>query len=455
MATQIADKAKDNLPENFQASQDDSKNSGLTPWRQFFTDPDLVNLIEIGLKNNQELMIALQNIEIAKSNVLLANGKLKPTVSAGGAIGVDKAARYTGTGAGNASTEITDGRKVPDPLADFSGGITANWEVDIWHKLRTEKKSAVAHYLATVEGKNFVLSNLIAEIASNYYELLALDNQLDVMQQYIELQKKALEVSKIQKEAAAATELAVKKFEAELAKSQAQQYQIKQSIAEKENEINMLLGRYPQPIQRNKSGFMSANPQNVYVGIPSELLSNRPDVKQAELELQSAKLDVEAARKEFYPSLNISAALGLQAFNPTYLLKLPESIASNILGDFSGPIINKSAIQANFKTADARQIQALYEYDKTIINAYAQVTTLQSKINNISQYYDLKSKEVGALNQSIGIADQLFMNARINYLEVLLNQRDLLDSKQELIDAKQEQLNTVVDIYKNLGGGWK
>ncbi|WPO83548.1 efflux transporter outer membrane subunit [Chryseobacterium sp. JJR-5R] len=457
MATVVKDEVKENVPQNFNQEEqaDANANSGTTPWRQFFTDPNLVALIETSLKNNQELMITLQDIEIARSGVLAKKGRLTPVVSAGIGAGVRKAGRYTSEGAGDATTDIEPGREIPDPLGNFEGGLTANWEIDIWKKLRTEKESAVAHYLSTVEGKNFVLSNLIEEVADNYYELLALDNQLDIIQQYIKLQQRALEISKIQKEAAAATELAVKKFEAELAKSKATEYTIRQEITEKENQINALCGRYPQPIVRSKESFMSTIPQTVYTGIPSQLLANRPDIKQAELELKASKLDVEAARKEFYPSLEISATLGLEAFKPSYLVKLPESMAAGLAGELAGPLINKSAIKANFQTADARQIQALYEYDKTILNAYLDVANLMSKIKNIDQYYQLKSQETKSLEQSIDIANQLFRNSRADYLEVLLNQRDALDAKMELVEAKQKQLSTVVDIYKSLGGGWK
>ncbi|PKF73697.1 TolC family protein [Chryseobacterium sp. PMSZPI] len=457
MATVIKDEVKESIPQNFnqEEQQDANNNSGTTPWRQFFTDPNLVSLIETALKNNQDLLITLQEIEIAKSGVLAKKGRLSPTVSAGIGAGLKKAGRYTSEGAGDASTEMEPGKSMPDPLGNFEGGLMANWEIDIWKKLRTEKESAVAHYLSTVEGKNFVLSNLIEEVADDYYELLSLDNQLDIIQQYIKLQQKALEISKIQKEAAAATELAVKKFEAELAKSKASEYTIRQQIVEKENEINALLGRYPQPIIRTKENFMTIIPQTVYTGIPSQLLANRPDIKQAELELKAAKLDVQAARKEFYPSLEISATLGLEAFKPSYLVKMPESIAYNLVGELAGPLINKSAIKANFQTADAKQIQALYEYDKTILNAYLDVANLMSKVKNIDHYYQLKSEETKALDQSIDIANQLFRNSRADYLEVLLNQRDALDAKMELIEAKQQQLSTVVDIYKGLGGGWK
>lgn len=454
MATVTEDKTKEEIPQSY-GSGDTSSNSGLVPWKQFFTDPDLINLIETALKNNQDLMITLQDIEIAKANVLYRTGAMKPSVSAGGGAGIEKVGRYTSSGAGDASTNIRDDQKVPEWLPDYHAGLSADWETDIWHKLKTEKEAAVAHYLSTVEGRNFVLSELIAEIADSYYELLALDNQLDITKKYITLQQRALEISKIQKQAMAGTELGVKKFEAELAKSKASEFDLQQQITEKENEINGLLGRYPQPVVRNKEAFMSFVPQTVYEGVPSELLANRPDIRQAELELKSAKLDVEAARKAFYPTLHLGAGIGLEAFNPNFLFKIPESIASNIVGDIAGPLINKSAIQAQFKTADAKQIQALYEYDKTVINAFLHVSSYMAKIKNMDGYLKLKTEQSKALDDSNEVATMLFRNSRADYLEVLMNQRDALDAKLELIEAKQKQLSAAVDVYQSLGGGWR
>lgn len=451
----IKDQVKENIPQNFDQHNNDTQNTGITPWKQFFTDLQLQKLIETALTNNQDLLKTYQEIEIAKSNVLYKKGQLSPTVSAGGRVGVEKVGRYTSEGAGNANTNIDGNKPFPDPLMNFEAGLNASWEIDIWKKLRNEKDAAVARYLSTVEGKNFILSNLISEIANNYYDLLALDNKLEIIRQYITINQKALEIAKIQKEAAATTELAVKKFEAELSKSKAQEYTVKQDILEKENIINALLGRFPQPIERTKETFISIVPQTVYVGIPAQLLENRPDIRAAEYELKASKLDVEAARKEFYPSVGISATLGLEAFNPSYLVKMPESAAYSLAGEIAGPLINKSAIKANFQTADAKQIEALYEYDKTIINSYLEISNLMSKVKNLDQYYTLKSQEAKSLEQSIDIATLLFKNSRADYLEVLLNNRDLLDAKTELIEAKNNQLGTVVDIYKSLGGGWK
>lgn len=457
VATVVNGTIENTVPKSFGITSplDSTNNQGITPWREFFTDRTLVDLIEEGLRNNQDLLITLQEVEIAKSGIIAKKGNLAPTVGYNTAAGLNKAGRYTSEGAGDATTEIKPGKEMPDPLTDFRGGFTFDWEVDIWNKLRTEKKAAVIRYLSTVEGKDFVLSNLIADIATKYYELLSLDNQLDIIEEYIRLQEKALEISKVQKEAAATTELAVKQFEAELAKAKASEFTIHQNIVENENEINTLLGRYPQPIKRDKASFMSIVPKTIYTGIPSQLLRNRPDIKQAEFELQAAKLDVEVARKEFYPSLNISAALGLDAFKPSYLVEIPKSVAYNVTAGLAGPLINRSAIIAKFKESDAKQIEALYQYEKTILQAYIDVTNQLSKINSTDGYYKLKMQESQILNRSIDISSQLFRNSRADYLDVLMVQRNALDAKMDLVQAKESQLSTVVNIYKSLGGGWK
>ena len=441
------------VPSSYGNTQD-TVNTATIQWRNFFSDKYLVSLIDTALKNNQELMITLQEIEIARSDIRVRQGKLLPAVVGGGGAAIDKVGLYTSQGAGDASTEIKPGQEVPEWLPDYRLGVYANWEIDIWKKLRNAKKAAVSRYVATIEGKNFVVTNLIAEIANSYYELLALDNSLEIVRETIQLQQNALEVVKLEKQAARITELAVKKFEAEVLSSQSLEFNILQKIKEKENQVNFLLGRYPQPIERDKSEFLNLLPQQVQAGVPSQLLKNRSDIKQAELELSAARLDVKVARAEFYPSFEISSSLGFNAFNPSYLLKFPESLIFSLAGDAAGPLINKNAIKAEYYKANAKQIQALYNYDRTILNAYIEVSTQLSNLNNLEQAYNLKTKEVEALTTSIDISNDLFKSARADYFEVLMTQRDALESKLELIETKLHQFNSVTNIYRSLGGGW-
>ena len=454
-ATQMqADKS---LPESYTSAPAtaDTFSSASLKWREFFTDPNLISLIDTALKNNQELNMTLQEIEIAKNDVLLRKGALRPRVDITAGAGLEKVGRYTSQGAGDASTEIRPGEEMPDPLGDFLIGAYANWEVDIWKKLKNSEQAAVNRYLGTVEGKNFVLSNLIAEIANSYYELLALDSQLGFIRESISLQKNALAVVKAQKEAARVTELAVQKFQAELLRTQGLEFESLQQIKETENRINFLLGRYPQEIKRDQQKFTEMVPAIVKTGMPSELLTNRPDIMQAEHELMAAKLDVQAARKEFYPSLSISAAFGFNAFKPSFLFRSPESILYSLAGEATAPLINKKGITAEFNNANARQIQAIYNYQRSILNAYLEVSTQLSNIENLEKSYGYEQQEVDTLNKSIEVSNDLFKAARADYLEVLTSQREILESKLELVETKKQQLRAVVNVYKGLGGGWK
>ncbi|MCD8742113.1 efflux transporter outer membrane subunit [Mucilaginibacter roseus] len=448
--------ANKNVPTAFGAdSVTDTTNTAKVVWRNFFQDQYLKNLIDTALKNNQELNITMQEIEMSRNEIKARKGEYLPFVGVKAGAGLDKVARYTSRGASEATTEIMPGKEMPDPLPDYLVAAYATWEVDIWHKLRNAKKAAVSRYLASVEGRNFMVTHLITEIADSYYELLALDNQLSIVKQNIAIQQNALKIVRLQKEAARVTELAVRRFEAQVLSTQSLQYDIQQQIVETQNKINFLLGRYPQPIARSSEGFENLPPLSVQAGLPSQLLVNRPDIRQAELNIAAAKLDVKSAKARFYPSLGISASIGYQAFNPSFLLNTPESLLYSIGGDIMAPLVNRNAIKAEYVNANAKQIQAVFDYERTVLNAYIEVANQMSKMDNLEKSYALKSKQVLALSQSVKISNDLFTSTRADYMEVLLTQREALEAKFELIETKKQQINARINIYQALGGGWE
>ncbi len=445
--------AQTSTPSSYSENTDNSNCASIN-WRLFFNDSNLVALIDTALVNNQELNIFLQKMQMEQNEVEVRQGEFLPSLRLGGAAEVEKVGKFTRNGAVEEQLEIRDGREFPAPLPNFAIGAYAKWEVDIWKKLRNAKKAALTRYLASVEGRNFMITNLIAEIADSYYELMALDNLLEIIHQNLEIQTNAIKVAKLQKKAGKTTQLAVYRFEAQLLKTQNLQYAIQQKIVEAENRINFLVGRFPQPIVRNSASFMTIATDSIQSGIPAQLLQNRPDIRQAELELAAAKLDVIVARAEFYPTLDISAGLGFQAFNPVLLVN-PRSILYNLAGDIVAPIINRKAIKANYSNANARQLQAIYEYEQSILNAYVDVLNQLSKLKNFTASFQTKVQEVEVLSKSVNIANSLFRSARAEYVEVLLTQEEALDAKMELVEIKQKQLNAKVNIYRALGGGWQ
>ncbi|MCS7017514.1 MAG: efflux transporter outer membrane subunit [Cytophagales bacterium] len=443
------------LPTQFQpTSVADTLTLAQLQWKEYFNDGNLAALIEEALQNNQELNIVMQEIEISRNEITARKGEYLPFVGLRAGAAVDKVGKYTRMGAVEEGLEIMPEKHFPTPLSDFIANAAASWELDVWRKLRNAKKVAALKYLATTEGKNFLVTNLVAEIAYSYYELLALDNLLEIIQQNIEIQNNAYQIVKKEKESAKASQLAVNRFEAQLLNTQNLQYAVMQRITEAENRINFLLGRPPQPIARHSQQFFDISLGSIQAGIPSQLLVNRPDIRQAELELQAARLNVQVAKANFYPAFRITAGIGFQAFQPAYLLG-PESVIYSLAGDAVAPLINRNAIKAAYFNANAQQIQALYRYGQTVLNGYVEVLNQLAKANNYSKSYQTKKREVDILIQSVDIANSLYRSARADYMEVLLTQREALNEKLELVEVKAKLLESKVGLYRALGGGWR
>lgn len=443
-------------PEKFSNnSSSDTTSSASIQWKEFFKDKTLIALIDTALAHNQELNIFLQEVRIAQSQVLFRKAQYLPFIGIITGAGLEKPGKYTFNGAVEDNLNIADDKKFPDPLPNLLLGGTFSWEVDIWKKLRNSKKAAMYKYFSTIEGRNFLVSRIVCEIANLYYELLALDNQLEITQNYIQILQNALEIVKQEKMYARTTELAVKRFEAEVLKNQSKIYYIKQQIIETENKINFLTGKFPQPIQRNSKYFADILPPQVLAGVPSQLLRNRPDIRAAEMELFSTQLEVKSARAEFYPSLKLDGIAGYNAFHPQYLFQSPQSLILGIAGELITPLVNRNALKANYFSAIAQQNKAAYEYEQKVINAYVEAANQISNIQNLQSAYELKKQQVDALTECVDISVNLFKNARADYMEVLLTQRDALEAKYELIETKKQQLQASINLYRALGGGWK
>ena len=441
------------LPPNF-GRLSDATSQRITPKELLFKDPDLIKLIDSALVNNYDMQMVTQRIEKYRSGIMLTSGALRPKVEAGGSSSLRRFGLYTMDGAGNITTEITPGQIVPTHLPDFLANFQASWEVDLLGKLKNKKSAALNRFLASIEGRKWLQTTLISEISDAYFTLLAYDNEIDLLNEYIALQENALEIVNLQKEAGRANKLAIKQFEAQLINLKSDKVAIEQTILEIENQINLLVGRFPQPIKRNKKLLEQFLSSPLKIGLPAELLGNRSDIKEAELELNAAKLDVEAAKKAFYPSLNITSSLGIQAFRADYLITQPQSLAYNLIGNLMGPIINKSAIKADFNYASAHQLEMLYMYQKKILSAYYEVSDGIRQSENLEKIYQLRKTESDYLAEANQVSIDLFKSNRANYLELLLLQQNALQAQVELISVRKRQFGALIILYKALGGGW-
>jgi multidrug efflux system outer membrane protein len=443
------------LPAQFSQNTQTMDSSAAVDWEQFFADRDLSVLIDTAITNNKEVAILVQRINMAANEILARKGEYLPFVGIGAGAELEKVGRYTRNGAVEEQLEVREDKEFPDPLGNLGAGLYAAWELDVWHKLRNATQAAAMEYMASVEGRNFLLTNLVAEVANSYYELMALDNQLENLDQNIQIQRDALAITKELRNFGRATSLAVNRFEAEVSKNESERYVIRQQIVDTENRLNLLLGRMPQPITRASETLMRREPALVQAGIPSQLLENRPDIRKAELELAAADLNIAVAKANFYPSFAIRAGVGFEAFDPDYLLDTPASLMYAVTGDVVAPLINRNAIIALYQNASAAQIQAAYDYEQTVITAFSEVSTKVAEIENLQQNYQLKTSQVAALTSSVEVANQLFTAARADYLEVLLAQREALEASSELIETRQKQMSAMVNLYRALGGGWQ
>ncbi len=422
-------------------------------WCEFFEDPTLKGLISESLAGNQELKILAQDIRIANNEILARRGAIFPFFSLGTRAGIEKSSRFTRAGAVEESLEAAPGKGFPEPLPNFLVAADVSWEVDIWKRLRNARDAATLRYLGTQAGRNYVVTRLVADVAENYYELLALDNRLMTLERTIQIQQQSLETAKALKEAARGTELAVQRFQAEVQKNESERMKIFQEIVEAENRINYIAGRFPQNVARPQVEFIDVGLRAIEVGIPSQQLQYRADIQQAERELAAAGLDVRVARAQFYPALVLTAGVGYEAFNTKYLFNSPESLIYSAAGGLVGPLINRAAIKAEYMTANARQLQAVYEYQQTVLNAHIEVINGLSTIANLGQSIEIKKQQLKSLEASVENATKLFQNARGEYIDVLLSQRDLMEAKMDLIDTKQQQIAAIINTYQALGGG--
>jgi outer membrane protein, multidrug efflux system len=443
------------VPESFGKITDSIASSSFD-LSTFFFDENLRAIVNIALQNNYDALIALQKIEMAQSKVAGYKGALFPRIDVNTALGQRRFGEYTMDGVGNYDTQfspnITQEQIIPEHLPDYYMGGLMTWEVDVWGKLRNKKKSAVERYLGSVEGRKWALTLLIEEIALTYYELISYDLELEIVNQTIELQTAELQVVISQKEAGRTDELVVKQFEAQLLNTRSLALISQQRIVELENKLNFLMGRFPQPITRTKNSFDLNLPIQKYSTVPSELLSNRMDIKQAEREVSASKADVKAARMAFFPSLNINLGVGLQSFNPNFFLS-PASLAYQALGGLIAPVINRSAIKSEFQYANAAQLEAIYNYQKSVLNGYVETYNQMAAIANYNKAYALKSQEVDVLNYAITTSFDLFVNGRVNYLEIIFLRRSALQAKLELITLRKQQYMSIVGLYKAIGGG--
>ncbi|AZI68988.1 TolC family protein [Cloacibacterium normanense] len=422
----------------------DSLSMANLSWKEIFTDAVLQNHIAKALENNLDIRIALQNIASAEAYLKQSKAAYQPTISVGPDYSFNTSSLNTQFG------QIVGERRY---INQFD--ITANlgWELDLWGKLKGQEKAQYAAYLSSVAAHQNVKSNLVASIATAYYQLLAFDEQKKIFSNTIEIRKKNLETTKALKEAGIVSEVAVQQSEALVYNAEASLVTLDVQIQMLENTISLLMGEPSHEIERTSLSTQNFA-LNTDVGYPSALLANRPDVKQAEFNLINAFELTNAAKAQFYPSLRITGSTGVQSVDIDKLFSA-NSVFANVLVGLAQPILNKRQIRTNYEVSLANQERAYLNFRKTILNAGNEVSDALKMYNAQDQFIAFKKKELSAYDKSVEFSQELVNYGMANYLEVLNANVNKLNAEINIANAQYTKLQAGVELYRALGGGWR
>jgi len=412
------------------------------PWQEYFTDPMLRELIDQGLRNNFDLNIAFTRIQQAEANLSIARSSFFPTVALIGQVN---------------HTQLSNGRDGKNilgyPSTNYTLGISSTWEVDIWGKLSAQKRAQYAQFLNSHAYRNLIQTSLIANIATSYYALMALDEQLRVTRENIKLLEKTTESMQAMFDAGLQNRAGVGSTKALLYGTKATIPDLESLIWQTENAISVMLGREPGPIIRGTIAKQTLSPQLDH-GVPAQMLAKRPDVTQAELAFRSAFELTNATRSSFYPSITLGTGsmIGYASNSLSQFFK-PQNILANLVGGLTQPIFAQKQLRGNLKIAKARQEEALLNFEKTVLGAGQEVSNIVYSYRASLSKNQVRDGQVEAMALVVEDTQELLAQGVVNYLEVITAQQNLLQVQLVQINDKLEQLQYSVNLYKALGGG--
>ena len=423
----------------------DSTTIANMPWQTVFKDQKLNALIQKGLDQNLNLKNAIENIVQARATLRQTKLGYYPTL--------DFDANATRNKQSKAALNFPPGININTLTTTYKMGFSTSWEADIWGKLSSSKRAALATYLSTDAAKQAVQTQLISDIANNYFLLLAYDKQLEITKATLESRIKNVEVIKALKEGAIVTGASVVQSEANQHAAEVLIPDLKRSIRETENALNILLGQASGPIER---GVLSDQivPEKIAIGLPAQLLENRPDVRQAEFNFRTAFETTNLARTYFYPSLTLTASGGLS----TLQLKnfFDQSIFYSIIGGLTQPIFNQGLNRERLTNAQSRQVQAFNTFQQSLLVAGQEVSNALYAYEMAVAKEDSREKQIEALEKAVDFTQQLLeYSSATNYTDVLTSEQNLLAAQLSGVNDNLQKLQAVVDLYRALGGGWK
>jgi len=443
---------KPDLPDTFRnaAAAKDTSSIADIQWKSFFTDATLQKLIDSAIVRNYDMQIAVKNIEAAQLQFKQVKWNNVPTADFNVTASSDRPSNNSLDGLSLKSYDIGTNH-----IEDYSANVAISWEADIWGKIRNQSKAAFATYLQTGEAKKAIQTSLVANVSQGYYNLLMLDAQLDIAQSNVRLNDSTLRIIRLQYDAGQVTLLAVQQQEAQLQSAAELVPQFEQNITIQENALKILTGSLPGKIARTTILDQLTTSDDLSTGIPSAMVSRRPDVKSAELQLVIANSNVGITKAAMYPALRITASGGLNSFQASNWFNIPASLFGIVGGSIGQPLLEHKELKTEYQVAEVQREKAVLQFRQSVLNAVGEVSDALVKIEKLKTQQTIAANRVATLQHATANANLLFKNGMATYLEVITAQGNVLQSELDLASIKRDQLTAVSDLYRSLGGGWR
>ncbi|HEU4609272.1 MAG TPA: efflux transporter outer membrane subunit [Chitinophagaceae bacterium] len=438
------------LPEQFnRVSFSDTSSIADIEWKNFFTDPTLQGLIEKGIRYNHDLMLAVKRLDVAQQQLRQSKLLLLPDVS------LQMTAQYNRPSKNSLNGISINSFLGKGHVENYQTFVGLSWEADIWGKLRGQKEAVLAGYLQSYEGVKAVQTQLVADIAQGYFNLLMLDQQLSVAQRNLVLSDSFLVATRLLKDAGIGNALAVQQAESQRQSTALLVPQLEQDIALQENALQVLTGQIPGALARQATLDAIRIPATLSAGLPISMVSRRPDVRASEMRLVAANAQVGVAQANLYPALNITAGGGLESFKASNWFNIPNSLFGLAAGTIAQPIFQRGALKTQVEVAKLEREQAVIQFRQSVLQATGEVADALVQTEKLQQQEQIAGAQVDTLRQAVVNAKLLFRSDLATYLEVITAQASALQAELNLVAIRRQQLGAIVELYRALGGGWK
>lgn len=428
----------------------DSNSVADISWKKFFTDVTLQKLINKAIVKNYDMQIAVQNIEASQLLLKQVKWNYVPEVNLNVTASSTRSSDNSVT-----KLSLSQYSAGTNHIEDYSANLAVSWEADVWGKIRNQNKSALAAYLQTEEAKKAIQTNIVADVSQGYYNLLMLDDQLAIAKKNVALNDSTLRIIKLQFDAGQVTSLAIEQAQAQQLVAAGLIPQFEQDINLQENALQILTGELPGKVERNSNLNGISFNENLSAGIPSSLLNRRPDVRSKELALTIANANVGIQKSEMYPALRITADGGINSFKASNWFNIPASLFGIVSASVIQPLLNHKVLKTNYEVAKVDREITVIQFRQSVLVAVGEVSDALVKIDKLKLQQDIAVNRVQTLQQATANSRLLFQNGMANYLEVITAQSNVLQSELELASLRRAQLNSVSELYRALGGGWK